>query len=286
MTGMPRYRFAPSPNGRLHLGHGYSALLNQSLARERGGLLLLRLEDIDRQRCTPALAEGVLADLAWLGVVPEEPVRRQSEHFPEYGAALDSLKARALVYPCRCSRGDIGRAVALREAQAGRNWPRDPDGSPLYPGSCRDGCLDPRKEAVAWRLDMARALERAGGPPGYLREEPDGSLTRVAAAPERWGDVVLARKETPTSYHLSVVVDDAIQEITHVVRGRDLEAATDVHVLLQRLLGLPTPVYRFHELITGADGLKLAKSRGSEALANLRGRGVTAAEIRAALGFG
>ncbi|HYF55870.1 MAG TPA: tRNA glutamyl-Q(34) synthetase GluQRS [Salinarimonas sp.] len=287
----PALRFAPSPNGRLHLGHAYSALLNERLARALGGRLLLRLEDIDVIRCQPELAAAAEADLAWLGLAFDPPVRRQSRHFGEYRAALEGLRGRGLVYPCFCSRRDIAAAAATREAAEGRPWPRDPDGAPLYPGTCRG--LDPAVAAAriasgephAWRLDLVAAMRAAPGPHGYVRLTPDGGRESVAAAPPRWGDVVLARKDIPTSYHLAVVHDDALQGITHVVRGRDLEAATDLHVLLQRLLRLPTPLYRHHDLVADEEGRKLAKSLGSRSLADLRASGVTAGEVRARLGF-
>jgi glutamyl-Q tRNA(Asp) synthetase len=279
----PVFRFAPSPNGRLHRGHAYSVLLNEAESRRLGGRLLLRLEDIDPIRCTPALAEAVIADLDWLGVRFDGLVRRQSRHMDDYRAALDRLDAIGLIYPCRCTRGDIRAAIAGRP-----DWPGDPDGAPLYPGTCRPPAGSVQGETgepPAFRLDMAAALRRIEGPLGFTRFWPDGRNTRVQAQPARWGDVVLARKDTPTSYHLAVVVDDALQGVTHVVRGEDLEAATDVHVLLQRLLGLPSPHYQFHPLIRDGEGDKLSKSRGSPSLASLRGAGVTAQALRHALGF-
>lgn len=278
-----RTRFAPSPNGRLHLGHAYSAWLNRRFADEQGGRFLIRLEDIDKPRCPEALAQAALEDLAWLGLVSDEPVRRQSEHMGEYHTLLARLRERGLIYPCRCSRGDIARAVAREEARSGRPWPRDPDGAPLYPGLCKRGGIEGEmaQGPTAWRLDMGRALTQAAGPLLYTCEHGQGP-DQMTAAPERWGDVVLARKDIGVSYHIAVVADDALQGVTHVIRGTDLEAATDLHVLLQRLLDLPTPQYRFHRLITDAQGLKLAKSRGSQALAALRGAGVAPAAILAA----
>lgn len=287
----PVFRFAPSPNGRLHLGHAYSALLNADLARQLDGRLLLRIEDIDTTRCRPEFEAGIYEDLAWLGLSWETPVLRQSEHFPVYRAAAEDLRRRGLVYPCFCSRAEIARGVAEREASGGI-WPRDPDGAPLYPGTCRAltqaeaGARLAAGEPHAWRLAMDRGLEAAAGPHGYRSFDLGGAATPVPAYPERWGDAVLVRKETPTGYHLSVVVDDARQGVTHVVRGTDLEAATDLHVLLQRLLRLPTPLYHHHGLIRDREGDKLAKSARSEALADLRARGCTAATIRQRLGFG
>jgi glutamyl-Q tRNA(Asp) synthetase len=287
----PVFRFAPSPNGRLHLGHAFSALLNDDFARRFGGRLLLRIEDIDIARCRPAFEAAIYDDLAWLGLRWEEPARRQSEHLDDYRAAFAGLNGRGLAYPCFCSRREIAAAVACREA-GGRPWPRDPDGAPLYPGTCRSL---PAAEAArriaagaphAWRIDMARALAESPGPHAYRRFDRSGHEEVCRALPERWGDAVLVRKDTPTSYHLSVVVDDALQGVTHVVRGRDLEAATDLHVLLQDLLALPTPRYHHHDLVLDPVGDKLSKSRRSEALAALRDRGVPAAEVRRRLGFG
>ncbi|TGE00210.1 tRNA glutamyl-Q(34) synthetase GluQRS [Methylobacterium nonmethylotrophicum] len=280
----PRLRFAPSPNGRLHLGHACSALLNAEIARALQGELLLRIEDIDPVRCRPELTEGLVADLAWLGLTFPEPVWRQSARMSTYRAALDSLRARGLVYPCTCTRREILAAAGAARDPNGAGAARDPDGAPLYPGTCRGR---PVPDApYAWRLDMARALEACRGPFSYTAFVPGEPDAVRAADPARWGDAVLGRKDIPTSYHLAVVLDDAAQGITHVVRGQDLEAATDLHVLLQRLLGLPTPRYHHHGLIRDEAGEKLSKSLRSEALAALRERGVSAAEVRARLGFG
>ncbi|WP_439499264.1 tRNA glutamyl-Q(34) synthetase GluQRS [Bosea sp. (in: a-proteobacteria)] len=284
-------RFAPSPNGRLHLGHAFSALTNERIAARLGGRLLLRIEDIDVTRCRPEFEQAIHEDLAWLGLRFDDAVRRQSEHFDDYRAALDLLRGRGLVYPCFCSRQQIGRAVGAKEAETGGAWPRDPDGSPLYPGTCRKLSEAEAQARIAagephvLRLAMDRALSEIGGEAVYQRFDEAGTECMVRAEPERWGDVVLARKDVPTSYHLSVVVDDALQGVTHVVRGRDLEAATDIHAVLQRLLGLASPRYHFHRLLQDETGQKLAKSRMSESLADLRVRGVTAAEIRERLGF-
>jgi glutamyl-Q tRNA(Asp) synthetase len=300
MTRQPQpvFRFAPSPNGFLHLGHAYSALLNADAAARTGGRLLLRIEDIDLGRSRERFVDAILEDLAWLGFHHETPVRRQSRHFAEYAAALEQLKALGVVYPCRCSRAAIASVTARLEQERATPWPRDPDGQPLYPGTCRnpetrttDGeqpAWQPAWQPV-WRLDMAAALETALGkvasPLGFTAIDSEGRATSRAADPALWGDVVLARRDTPTSYHLSVVVDDALQGVTDVIRGRDLEAATDIHVLLQRLLGLPTPVYRFHPLILDEHERKLSKSRGSPALRDLRSQGLTPADIRRRLGF-
>jgi glutamyl-Q tRNA(Asp) synthetase len=283
------FRFAPSPNGHLHAGHAYSALLNAELARRAGGRFLLRIEDIDVVRCPPRLAADLLEDLAWLGLRWEEPVRRQSAHFADYRAALDRLAARGLLYPSLASRKEAAAAIASHEAargaQWGGGWPRDPDGAPHHPRALLPDDADPARLAAgeprALRLDMARALALA--PPLFFTEEGRG---RLAAEPGRWGDVVLARKEFPASYHIAVVVDDALQGVTHVVRGADLFEATGLHRLLQHLLGLPEPVYRHHPLIRGEAGEKLSKSLASKSLRQLRQEGLSAGELRHALGFG
>jgi glutamyl-Q tRNA(Asp) synthetase len=281
----PVFRFAPSPNGHLHLGHAYSALLNFDMARAAGGRLLLRIEDIDRTRCRPEFEAAIYEDLAWLGIEWEQPVRRQSEHFGEYRVALDKLGAMRLTFPSFESRAELAHLVADRESHT--RWPRDPDGVPLYPGSARSMPDDERKarmaagEPYAIRLDMAAAQEWAG--PLRWTEAgagPAGESGEVSAQPEAWGDVVLGRKDTPTSYHLSVVIDDALQGVTDVARGQDLFWSTSVHRLLQALLGLPAPVYRHHRLILDADGRKLSKSTQSTGLRELRAQGMTPDDIR------
>ena len=254
----PVFRFAPSPNGYLHLGHALSALLNADRSQATGGRLLLRIEDIDEARCRPEYEAAIYEDLAWLGLQWEQPVRRQSEHYEDYRAALAKLEAMGLVYPSFESRAEIARLVAEREAQG--PWPRDPDDAPLYPGAAKAMAPAERArrmaaEPYALRLDMAAALKRAG--PLTWQETgagPDGETGIVEANPAIWGDVILARKETPTSYHLAVVVDDAAQGVTEVVRGRDLFHATSVHRLLQALLGFPAPRYHHHRLILDAGG--------------------------------
>ena len=284
----PVFRFAPSPNGYLHLGHALSALINFEMARAAGGRLILRIEDIDAARCRPHYEQAIYEDLAWLGIAWEQPVRRQSAHFADYRAALAQLDA--LTYASFESRGEIARLVAARERQG--PWPRDPDGAPLYPGDARSLARAERRRRVAaggpyaLRLDMATATARAG--PLSWRETgggPAGETGTVAASPQQWGDVVLARKETPTSYHLSVVVDDALQGVTHVVRGQDLFQATSVHRLLQALLGLPAPEYHHHRLVLDAEGRKLAKSTRATALRALRADGATAGDIRRMVGL-
>ncbi|ERT97993.1 hypothetical protein P041_01518 [Brucella sp. 04-5288] len=289
---VPVFRFAPSPNGQLHLGHAYSALLNANMAEQSGGRFLLRMEDIDTARCTPALEQGIYDDLHWLGLRWETPVRRQSEHFGEYRNALTKLADKGLVYPAFLSRSEVRKRISEACAR-GDDWPSDPDGTPLYPQDERIMSEKEQMEHIvsgapyAWRLDMDKALASAGEPLFWNESGagPDGETGRLAADPARWGDVVIARKDTPTSYHLSVVVDDALQGITHIVRGRDLFHATSVHRLLQKLLGLPEPLYHHHDLVLGEDGQKLSKSRKDTALASLREQGWTPADIRAKLGL-
>jgi glutamyl-Q tRNA(Asp) synthetase len=286
----PVFRFAPSPNGYLHLGHAFSALLNFDLARQAGGKLLLRIEDIDTMRCKPEFETAIYQDLAWLGIAWETPVRRQSEHLADYHQALEKLSAQGLVYPGFESRAEIAKLVAQRETNAPR--PRDPDGAPLYPGLAK--LLPPGERArllesglpYARRLDMAAACARTGDLSWIEHGDgPDGESGAVAARPQAWGDVVLARKETPTSYHLSVVVDDALQGVTNVVRGQDLFWSTGVHRLLQQLLGLPQPAYRHHRLVLDGAGRKLSKSTAATGLRELRAAGATPADIRRLVGL-
>ena len=286
----PVFRFAPSPNGYLHLGHAFSALLNLDLARQTGGRLLLRIEDIDLTRCKPEFETAIYEDLTWLGIAWDGPVRRQSEHLADYREALEKLSAQNLVFPSFETRAEIAKLVAQREA-SGR-WPRDPDGAPLYPGTAKLLSSDERARLLgsdapyALRLDMAAACARAGDLFWAEHGEgPDGEVGAVAARPEAWGDVVLARKETPTSYHLSVVVDDALQGVTEVVRGQDLFWSTSVHRLLQQLLGLPQPAYRHHRLILDAAGGKLSKSTEATGLRELRAGGARPADIRGLVGL-
>lgn len=286
----PVFRFAPSPNGYLHLGHAYSALLNADLAQASGGRLLLRIEDIDITRCRPEFETAIYDDLAWLGIAWETPVRRQSDHLDAYVAACDRLAAMGLLYPSFESRAEIGRLVAAEEARD--RWPHDPDGAPLYPGNGKSLSLDDiaaLKQSgapMALRLDMAAAIARVGALNWQERGAgPDGETDEVAARPEAWGDVILGRKEVPTSYHLAVVIDDALQGVTDVVRGQDLFWFTSVHRLLQQLLDLPTPVYRHHALLRDETGVKLAKSIASTSLRDLREEGATPAEIRRLVGL-
>jgi glutamyl-Q tRNA(Asp) synthetase len=286
----PVFRFAPSPNGYLHLGHAYPALLNYDAARTSGGRFLLRIEDIDTVRCRPEFEAAIYQDLAWLGIAWETPVRRQSEHLAGYRDALAKLSAQGLIYPSFESRAEIAELVARREAEA--PWPRDPDGVPLYPGSAKSLSLDARARLIesgapyALRLDMAVACARAGDL-GWTEhgDGPQGETGVVAARLQAWGDVILARKETPTSYHLSVTIDDALQGVTEVVRGVDLFWSTSVHRLLQQLLGLPQPVWRHHRLILDQEGRKLSKSTAATALRELRAGGASPADIRRLIGL-
>src|SRR5215831_18255278 len=248
----PVLRFAPSPNGYLHLGHALSALTNFDMAQRTLGRLVLRIEDIDTARCRPEYEAAIYEDLSWLGIAWEEPVRRQSEHFDDYRAELARLEREGLVYPTFESRAEISALVAARERQGG--WPRDPDGAPLYPGcAAAMSAIEQKRrmetgEPYALRLDMKAAIARCG-PLSWTDTGMSNATEVIPADPAAWGDVVLARKDTPTSYHLAVVVDDALQGIRHVVRGRDLLHATSVHRLLQRLLGVPEPIYHHHRLV-------------------------------------
>ena len=284
------FRFAPSPNGLLHLGHAYSAFLNHDLALACGGRFLLRLEDIDRARCTPELEARLIGDLEWLGLAPAEPPRRQSEHFADYEAALEALRDAGLAYPGFMTRGEMRAFASLHEEREGRPWPRDPDGAPIYPGLDRDLSPTERRariaagEGFAWRLDMRAALDRLGGVLSFT-ESGGGEPAEVRADPALWGDVVLARRDLPTSYHLSVTVDDALQGVTDVVRGRDLLPSTSVHRLLQELLGLAQPRYHHHDLILGEDGRKLSKSEGAASVRALGAAGLTPADIRRMVGL-
>jgi glutamyl-Q tRNA(Asp) synthetase len=273
-------RFAPSPTGYLHLGHAHSALVAWRRARAAGGRFLLRLEDIDTTRCRPEYAEAALADLAWLGLDWDGEVRRQSAHFADYGAALESLAALDLIYPCFCTRAEI-RAEIARAGSA----PHGPEG-PLYPGTCRNLGAGERArrmegaEGFALRLDVGRAVARTGEL-SWIDEQAG----TVRADPRSHGDVVLARKEVPTSYHLAVTVDDALQGVTLVTRGEDLFTATHVHRLLQALLGLAVPRYYHHALLTDAHGRRYAKRDRALTIAALREAGNSPQEVRAWAGF-
>jgi glutamyl-Q tRNA(Asp) synthetase len=282
MSTVPTFRFAPTPNGLLHLGHAYSALLNARFAAAAGGRLLLRIEDLDRARCKREFETAILADLDWLGVPFENAPRRQSEHANDYARALAALRSRGLAYPCFCTRGMVAAASAAS----------DPDGAPRYGGTCRLIALGEATarlatgERAVWRLDTAAALAALAPLELTWREwgEEDRETLR-RADPALWGDFVLRGKDNAASYHLAVVVDDALQGVSDVVRGRDLLAATAAHRLLQALLGLRAPRYRHHRLALDGAGAKLAKSASATPLRVLREQGVSAHELSVAFGF-
>jgi glutamyl-Q tRNA(Asp) synthetase len=276
-------RFAPSPTGCLHRGHAFSALTAHEAAREAGGRFLLRIEDIDRTRCRPEYEAAILEDLAWLGLAWETPVRRQSDHMADYGQALRELGERGLLYRCFRTRREVAWAIEAAPHGALEAF----RGAPLAPAE------EERRlaagEAYAWRLSLDAAERTLGGFGGLTFVEegqgPGGEHGVIAARPELGGDVVLARKDVAVAYHLAVVHDDALQDVSHVVRGEDLFEATHVQRLLQALLGLPTPVYRHHRLLAGPDGKRFAKRDGAQTLRSLREAGMTAAELRAEMGF-
>lgn len=270
-------RFAPSPTGYLHRGHAFSALTAHAAARTAGGRFVLRIEDIDATRCRPEYEAAIFEDLAWLGLTWETPVRRQSAHLADYQAALRRLEVEGLLYRCFRTRRELAQAMASAphgpmEAYQGQPLPPDEEARRLAAG-----------EPFAWRLSLDAAARKLGGFAGLTFTDETAGV--VPARPELGGDVVLARKDVGVAYHLAVVVDDALQGITHVIRGQDLFEATHVQRLLQALLGLPTPAYRHHPLITGPDGRRYAKRDGAETLRSLRERGMSAAELRGDLGF-
>lgn len=281
----PAFRFAPSPNGELHLGHAYSALTTHRLSQKTGGRFLLRLENIDIARCRPEFETGIFEDLAWLGLQWELPVRRQAGHFADYQSALARLHDLGVIYPCFASRNDIAALGRMTVLAA------DPDGAPALSRAMLAALNEESQRRIEQgepynlRLDMNRALALAAakGLPAIRFRAFDTAFHVVEhpARPERWGDVVLARKDVPASYHLSVVIDDAIQGITHVTRGQDLLAATDVHRLLQTLLDLPEPLYHHHALVRDGAGRKLSKSEKATGLRALREAGVASAELLA-----
>jgi glutamyl-Q tRNA(Asp) synthetase len=271
-------RFAPSPTGYLHLGHAFSALIAWQRAREAGGRFLLRLEDIDPARCRPEFAAAIQQDLAWLGLDWDGEVRVQSAHLPEYRAVLETLIARGLLYPCFCTRADIIREVAQSAAA-----PHAPDGAPLYPGTCRGLSADERDARIAagerysLRVDMRRALDTVPHPLTFHEQDEDA----IECQPEQFGDVVLARKDAPASYHLCVTHDDALQNVTLITRGQDLKPATHLHRLLQAMMDWPVPVYAHHPLLTDPAGRRLAKRDRAATLHDLRAAGHSPAEVRA-----
>ena len=292
MTARLATRFAPSPNGHLHAGHAFSALTAWDWARAQGADFILRIEDIDQARARPEFEASILDDLAWLGLDWPTPVRRQSEHFAFYATGLDTLAGLGVTYPCFCTRKEIAAEIAASPAA-----PHGPEGA-LYPGTCRSLSRDARAAKIAAgtpyaiRLDVARAVavaHRVKGNRLDFEEEgkgPGGETGRLPARPELLGDVVLARKDVPASYHLCVVMDDAAQGITHVIRGQDLFHATHIHRLLQALLDLPAPVYRHHALIRDETGERMAKRRGSTSLRDLRADGMTPQDLRRQIGLG
>ena len=280
------FRFAPSPNGYLHLGHAYSALLNQDMVAKLGGKFLLRIEDIDTARCKSEFEQAIIDDLAWLGLSWEHPIRRQSEHFLDYEQAFIKLKDLGLVYPAVLSRAEIMRFI---EQQTEKDfWPLDPDGIPHYPDESLVLSKTERmkrlsdQNSIIWRLDMNKALASVGQTITWqeLGIGPNGESGMIEANPADWGDVILVRKDTPTSYHLSVVVDDSIQKVSHIVRGQDLFWSTSLQRLLQQLLNLPTPQYFHHPLILDKEGKKLSKSEQHTGIRSKRANGTTVNEIK------
>jgi glutamyl-Q tRNA(Asp) synthetase len=289
MNARPVLRFAPSPNGELHLGHALSAMVGFDMAQRLGGRFLLRIEDIDTTRCREEYVTGIYDDLHWLGLTWEEPVMRQSEHFITYGRASDWLLKLGLLYPCFATRSEIGEETESMPTAL------DPDGAPLYPGLHKNlpneeiAARLARNEPFALRLHMDRALTALEGITGsrkvtFTELDEAGRPQRIEMDPADWGDAVIVRKDIPTSYHLAVTVDDGRQGVTHVTRGRDLYAATSLHRLLQALLGLPEPIYHHHRLLTESDGRKLSKSAGDTSLRTLREAGVDAHDIRRRVG--
>ncbi len=283
-------RFAPSPTGLLHLGHAYSAILSHDAAREAGGQFLLRIEDIDSTRCRPEFEAAIFEDLAWLGLGWPSPVRRQSNHLADYAAALEKLRKLGVLYRCFLTRREIAEQALLAPHGDGEG----PEGI-IYRGPAHPMSTDEenkriaRGDAFAWRLSIRYSQDLLGEDFARLvfveRDEGSNAERTMSARPESLGDVILGRKDTPASYHIAVVHDDALQGVTHVIRGEDLRASTHVHVLLQRLLGLPTPVYRHHPLLTGPDGKRYAKRNQSLTLAALRAAGVSPADIRSRIGL-
>jgi glutamyl-Q tRNA(Asp) synthetase len=285
MSDRPVFRFAPSPNGELHLGHALSALVGADIARRFGGRFLLRIEDIDRERCREEFVTQIFDDLAWLGLAWEEPVVRQSQRFALYEAAAARLDAMGLLYPCFATRAEIAAAAGAGPEAV------DPDGAPLYPRLHNKAEAARRRESgepFALRLHMDRAIAAARTlvpDLSFTEIDGEGRPRTVPAEPEKWGDAVIVRKEFPASYHLAVVVDDADQRVTHVSRGLDLFQSTGLQRLLQVLLGLPEPVYHHHRLVLDETGRKLSKSARDTSLAALRRDGVNPGEVRARLGL-
>lgn len=283
MAGPVVTRFAPSPTGPLHLGHAFAALIAHDMAQAAGGRFLLRIEDIDPARSRPAWEAHIYDDLHWLGLTWETPVMRQSDRLPAYQAVLDDLWARGLIYPCTCTRRDIEQALSAPQEGVPLHGP---DG-PVYPGTCRHIPTGPRPRDAVLRLNMAAALAITGAPLGFTDtgENPGTHLTRAQDYRAGIGDIVLARRDMGTSYHLSVVIDDAAQGVTHVTRGADLFEATRIHLLLYNLLGLPRPVWHHHRLIRDDAGKRLAKRDDARAIAAYRAQGATPQDIRHMVGL-
>lgn len=282
----PVFRFAPSPNGFLHLGHAYSALLNYNAAKAMGGRFLLRIEDTDTTRSRPEFEQAIFDDLHWLGIEWEQPVRCQSEHFDDYKPVLEKLENAGLSYRSNLTRSNIKHIVESFE-KSGGVWPRDPDGAPFFPGRAYEGRASIDDGSHTVRLDVAACVQyvdrhftwqEAAGP-------EFGALSECKAAPQLWSDILLVRRDAPVSYNLAVVLDDAIQGVTHVVRGEDIREATSIHRLLQEVLELPQPMYHHHRLIFDDDGRKLSKSKQDTSLASLRAAGFTAQDIRKKVGL-
>lgn len=287
MSEQPIFRFAPSPNGLLHLGHAYSALLNQNMARERDGKLLLRIEDIDTARSRPELITAIHKDMAWLEITFDPDVRQQSNHFDLYAQAAEKLNAQGLLYPCFCTRSDIAKNA---------NDQTDPDGAPVYAGTCKHLSSEDVAQRItwgtpySWRLDTEAATSVTGQLTWQemtqeIASESGDTCTAIEANLAKWGDVIIIRKDTPTSYHLAVTLCDAAQNVTHIVRGQDLYHATSIHRTLQALLNLPEPIYFHHQLVTDDSMKKLSKSDKSPSLKSLRDQGWTRSDVLRTLGL-
>ncbi|MFK7902839.1 MAG: tRNA glutamyl-Q(34) synthetase GluQRS [Nitratireductor sp.] len=288
----PVFRFAPSPNGRLHLGHAFSALLNQEMAKQLNAKFLLRIEDTDLGRCTPVLEQRMLEDLQWLGIEWDEEPLRQSDNIKTYEEVIHTLQSEGLVYPAFMSRSQIKNYIGAQE-ENGIAWPRDPDGSPLYPDVDKNLSEDESEQRIAngdqyaLRLDMQKAMAFVGQEMHWVEnfEGPKEETGTIKAKPKDWGDIILSRKDSPASYHLACVTDDAMQGITHVVRGRDLFWSTSVHLLLQALMGFPTPQYFHHDLILDENNRKLSKSNNDTSIAELRSAGTSQTDIKKMIGL-
>jgi glutamyl-Q tRNA(Asp) synthetase len=296
----PVFRFAPSPNGFLHLGHAYSALYNQKICKAHNGVMLLRMENTDITRCSRGYEDAIIEDLAWIGFEWQGEIRRQSEHFDHYASILDDLETECLTYRAFMTRSEIKHHIAAKEEKTGRPWPRDPDGAVHYPGgefNLDDRTVTGLREKYpnqALRLNIDRAqewLKRQHRQKLVWREmdcdERGNSLTieQIICEPEQWGDLVLGRREIPASYHLACVVDDSLQGVTHVVRGRDIYPATSIHRLLQEIFGFGDPIYCHHQLIVDEEGNKFSKRRGETSLREMRNAGMQRQDIHKMIGL-